>query len=137
MKNRPLILKGNINIKNTDEYIIGKIIKNKNIENKETYIQVLNSENIDLYEKGYKGYIFETEPKKIDLNLINYCYNVKDFQTLKDYDVVEIINNKSIRVLYRDDSEDNAIVVTNQCNSNCIMCPDPDIIRNTKENRDI
>ena len=55
MKNRPLILKGNINIKNTDEYIIGKIIKNKNIENKETYIQVLNSENIDLYEKGYKG----------------------------------------------------------------------------------
>lgn len=137
MKNRPLILKGNINIKNTDEYIIGKIIKNKNIENKETYIQVLNSENIDLYEKGYKGYIFETEPKKIDLNLINYCYNVKDFQTLKDYDVVEIINNKSIRVLYRDDSEDNAIVVTNQCNSNCIMCPDPDIIRNTKENPDI
>lgn len=137
MKNRPLILKGNINIKNTDEYIIGKIIKNKNIENKETYIQVLNIENIDLYEKGYKGYIFETEPKKIDLNLINYCYNVKDFQTLKDYDVVEIINNKSIRVLYRDDSEDNAIVVTNQCNSNCIMCPDPDIIRNTKENPDI
>lgn len=137
MKNRPLILKGNINIKNTDEYIIGKIIKNKNIENKETYIQVLNSENIDLYEKGYKGYIFETEPKKINLNLINYCYNVKDFQTLKDYDVVEIINNKSIRVLYRDDSEDNAIVVTNQCNSNCIMCPDPDIIRNTKENPDI
>lgn len=137
MKNRPLILKGNINIKNTDEYIIGKIIKNKNIENKKTYIQVLNSENIDLYEKGYKGYIFETEPKKIDLNLINYCYNVKDFQTLKDYDVVEIINNKSIRVLYRDDSEDNAIVVTNQCNSNCIMCPDPDIIRNTKENPDI
>ncbi len=137
MKNRPLILKGNINIKNTDEYIIGKIIKNKNIENKETYIQVLNSENIDLYEKGYKGYIFETEPKKIDLNLINYCYNVKDFQTLKDYDVVEIINNKSIRVLYRDDSEDNAIVVTNQCNSNCIMCPDPDIIRSTKENPDI
>ena len=56
MKNRPLILKGNINIKNTDEYIIGKIIKNKNIENKETYIQVLNIENIDLYEKGYKGY---------------------------------------------------------------------------------
>ena len=67
MKNRPLILKGNININNTEEYIIGKIIKNKNIENKETYIQVLNSENIDLYEKGYKGYIFETEPKKIDL----------------------------------------------------------------------
>ena len=47
------------------------------------------------------------------------------------------MNNKIIRVLYRDDSEDNAIVVTNQCNSNCIMCPDSDAVRNTKENPDI
>ena len=42
-----------------------------------------------------------------------------------------------IRDRYRDDSEDNVIVVTNQCNSNCIMCPDSDAVRNTKENPDI
>lgn len=137
MNNRPLILKGNIVIRNEDKYIIGKIIKNKNVFDKEKYIQVLDDENIDLFEKGYKGYIFDNKPKNIDLNKINYCSNVKDYQSLLDFDVVEIVNNKIIRVLYRDDSEDNAIVVTNQCNSNCIMCPDSDAVRNTKENPDI
>lgn len=137
MNNRPLILRGNIIIRNIDEYIIGKIIKNKNIVNKENYIQILDDKNINLFQEGYKGYIFENKPQNINLKKINYCYNINEYQTLLDYDVIEIINNKMIRVLYRDDSEDNAIVVTNQCNSNCIMCPDADVVRNTKENPDI
>lgn len=137
MNNRPLILRGNIVIRNLDEYIIGKIIKNKNVSNKEEYIQVLDDENINLFEEGYKGYIFSNKPQNIKLQKINYCSNIKDYQTLLDYDVVEIINDRMIRVLYRDDSDDNAIVVTNQCNSNCIMCPDSDVVRNTRENPDI
>lgn len=137
MQNRPFILKGNISIKNNDEYIIGKIIKNKNVEEKQEYIQILDNQNINQYEKGYKGYIFENKPQNIDIENINICYEVENFNTLIDYDVVEIVNNKNIKVLYRDDSEDNAIVVTNQCNSNCIMCPDSDVVRNTKENPDI
>lgn len=134
MNNRPLILKGNIILKEANDYIIGKIIKNANVAEKKDYIQVLDDKNVSLFEKGYRGYIFESKPKKIDLENINYCYNVAFLQTLLNYDVVEIINNKMIKVLYRDDSEDNAIVVTNQCNSNCIMCPDADIVRNTREN---
>ena len=135
--NRPLILRGNIIVRNKDKYIIGKIIKNANVQDKENYIQVLDEENINLFQKGYKGYIFENKPQHIELKEINYCNNIKDYETLLSYDVVEIIDNKVIRVLYRDDSEDNAIVVTNQCNSNCIMCPDSDVVRNTKENPDI
>ena len=53
MQNRPFILKGNISIKNNDEYIIGKIIKNKNVEEKQEYIQILDNQNINQYEKGY------------------------------------------------------------------------------------
>ena len=117
MQNRPFILKGNISIKNNDEYIIGKIIKNKNVEEKQEYIQILDNQNINQYEKGYKGYIFENKPQNIDIENINICYEVENFNTLIDYDVVEIVNNENIKVLYRDDSEDNAIVVTNQCNS--------------------
>lgn len=134
---RPLILRGKTVIQNIDKYIIGKVIKNKNIEHKEEYIQILDNSNMNLYEKGYLGYIFESKPKSINLENINYCYEIKNFETLLDYDVIEIVNNKDIKVLYRDDSEDNAILVTNQCNSNCIMCPDSDFVRNTKENPDI
>lgn len=135
MNHRPFILKGNIYIHNKDEYIIAKVIKNKNVneEKKSEYIQVLDNNSLELFEGGYKGYIFESEPKSMDVKNSNYCYNIKYFETLIDYDVVEIINNRWIRVLYRDDSEDNAIVVTNQCNSNCIMCPDAEAIRNTSD----
>ena len=135
MNYRPFVLKGIINVSNKDEYIIGKIIKNKNVndEEKDQYIQVLNDNNLELFTQGYKGYIFENEPKQIDMKNTNYSFNIEHFETLIDYDVVEIVNNKWIRVLYRDDSNDNAIVVTNQCNSNCIMCPDAEIVRNTKD----
>lgn len=137
MNKRPFILRGNININNNDGYIIGKIVKNNNVEDKTGYIQVLDSQNLDLYSEGYRGYIFENKPNKLWLENINYCYNINEYDTLIDNDVVEIINHEWIKVLYRDDSDDNAIVVTNQCNSNCIMCPDSDIVRNTMENPDI
>lgn len=129
MERKSNILNGTINI--NQEYIIGKVIKNGNVDNKQQYIQVLNKENMNIFENGYKAYIFENDsyPKSID----NYCYNVKDIDSLCNFDVIEIINNKNIRVLYRDDSEDNYILVTNQCNSNCIMCPDADSVRNTKD----
>lgn len=138
MNNRPLLLKGKIYIRNRDNYIIGKIIKNKRTNNdKERYIQVLDNNNIDLYEEGYLGYIFQDKPENINLDNINYCYKIMNYDTLIDFDVVEIIDGKFIKVLYRDDSEDNAIVVTNQCNSNCIMCPDSDEVRNIRFNPDI
>ena len=138
MINRPIALKGNIIIRNNDKYIIGKIIKNTNIKDDPSdYIQVLDNESLEKYQKGCKGYIFETQPKHIDLTNINYGYNIKNFETLINYDVIEMLGNGVIRILYRDDSNDNAIVVTNQCNSNCIMCPDSDVVRNTKENPSI
>ena len=138
MINRPLALKGTNIIRNNDEYIIGKVIKNTNIEDDPSkYIQVLDDENIEKYQECCKGYIFENKPKNIDLTDINYGYNIKNFETLINYDVIEMLGNGVIRVLYRDDSDDNAIVVTNQCNSNCIMCPDSDAVRNTKENPNI
>lgn len=131
MNERPLVLRGNINLKY--DYLIGKIIKNKHTEDKTNSILVLDNEYLYLYEPGYKAYIFESIPKNIELKNINYCYQIEKYNTLLDHDVVEIIDNDVIKVLYRDDSDDNAIVVTNQCNSNCIMCPDSDYVRNTKD----
>lgn len=131
MNERPLVLKGNIKL--NSDYLIGKIIKNKHTEEKCNSILVLDDEHLYLYEEGYKAYIFDNIPKNINLKDINYCYQIEKIDTLIDHDVIEIINNDVIKVLYRDDSDDNAIVVTNQCNSNCIMCPDSDFVRNTKD----
>ena len=137
MNSRPLYLKGNIKINNEDEYIIGKIIKNSNVEEKYNFIQVLTKDNMSFFQEGYKGYIFEEFPGSLKSIGGNFCYDVKDINTLINYDVVEIVNNRYIKVLYRDDSEDNIILTTNQCNSNCIMCPDSDGVRKTKFNPSI
>lgn len=43
--------------------------------------------------------------------------------SLAEFDVIEFFSDRNFKVLFRDDSNDNALVVTNQCNSNCVMCP--------------
>ncbi|MBR2744784.1 MAG: His-Xaa-Ser system radical SAM maturase HxsC [Clostridia bacterium] len=130
MKNRPFILKGKISVKSEDYYIIGRLVKNDNTDNKSNYIQIIDKEHIDLYEDGYLGYIFIDWIPAYDLDNINYATDITNVETLINNDVIEMIDDTYIRVLYRDDSGDNFIQVTNQCNSNCIMCPDSDQVRN-------
>lgn len=42
---------------------------------------------------------------------------------LSSFDVIEFYGVDNFTVFYRDVSQDNAVVMTNKCNSNCIMCP--------------
>lgn len=133
MSNRPFILKGNINLINKP--VIGKVIINKNVDEKSYYIQVLDKSNSILFQHGYLGYIFiNWIPENIENQ--NYAYNILGIDTLLNYDVIEL-NYDHIKVLYRDDSEDNFIQVTSQCNSNCIMCPDSEKVRNTNFSYDL
>lgn len=48
---------------------------------------------------------------------------------LAQFDVLEFYDADSFSVFYRDDSQDNAVVMTNKCNSNCIMCPCSELYR--------
>lgn len=50
-----------------------------------------------------------------------------------EYDVFEISNRGNAYKYYDNKSLDNAILVTNRCNSNCIMCPTAEVIRKSNE----
>lgn len=133
MENRPFNLKGKIHI--NEDYIIGRVIKNANVDDKKIYIQVIDIEHKECFEEGYLGYIFDGwTPKNIEG--LNYGVEVFKVDTLIDNDVIELTND-FVHVLYRDDSKDNFILVTNQCNSNCIMCPDSNQVRNNRYIPDI
>lgn len=54
---------------------------------------------------------------------------LSQFEKDQEYDVFEITKEGNCIKLYDTTSLDNAIIVTNACNSNCIMCPTPEIIR--------
>lgn len=54
-----------------------------------------------------------------------------------NYDVFELWENGKLISCYDDDSLDNAFFITGKCNSNCIMCPSPDISRQKGKNSNI
>lgn len=66
--------------------------------------------------------------KKVTFYPSNKEYMLSDDQEREldqyhDYDVVQLSPDGRIRRVFDSSSEDNGIVVTNKCNSNCIMCP--------------
>ncbi|MCB2358619.1 His-Xaa-Ser system radical SAM maturase HxsC [Clostridium estertheticum] len=134
---RPRIVKGKALC---DRKVIGKVIKNSKSGKKEECIQVLSHDYLELFEEGYIGYIFENEEintkieKYLIQNFIPSILGVKTGFFLYD-DVIELNSRvDSIALLYKSDCYENTIVVTNQCNSNCIMCPDSIAIRSVREN---
>lgn len=52
-----------------------------------------------------------------------------EVRKLENYDVVTIDSRGNMRTVYRTASLDNAIVITEMCNSNCVMCPSSDHCR--------
>ena len=54
-----------------------------------------------------------------------------------NYDVYELWENGRLSEYYDDSSMDNYFFVTAKCNSNCIMCPSPDISRQKGGNTNV
>lgn len=118
-------------------YCIGKLIGNPFIasvdttgkrEDKKNCVLLVNGY---LIPKGYKAYIFrDSYAKEYISQFVRQCQDasivseVKNIDILTDFDVIAVSDDGFIQRLYRDNSPDNVLFVTNQCNSNCIMCPD-------------
>lgn len=125
---RPLVINGIIKF---PKIILGRVIKDDTTDNKQKYVQVISYNNSKFFDKGYKAYIFEDSiinndiKSYLDNNKITYLLKTNYVNTLCNNDVVGI-NGESgiINIYYRDNSYDNAIALTNQCNSNCIFCPE-------------
>lgn len=66
-------------------------------------------------------------PENVVLSTEESC--VEQLQEFNNYDVLEIWENGAISRRYNDQSDDNYFFVTGGCNSNCVMCPSPDVSR--------
>ena len=55
--------------------------------------------------------------------------DISKIQRWNNYDVLDILENGLVSRKYNDKSDDNYFFVTGGCNSNCIMCPSPDVSR--------
>lgn len=70
---------------------------------------------------------------------VSFEITVEEYEALNgccNFDVLELDERGNAYRYYNNDSVDNAILVTNRCNSNCIMCPTAEIIRRGNEQYD-
>lgn len=136
-KYRPLFIKGKGGLGICNLFSV--VIEEKVLKTKDNVKIVMNSEN---FEIGYGAYIFQTEDLNEKIvnylmkNKISYIYGVNEIKTLVEKDVVEMNpENFCIRVVYRADSKDNFLMLTNKCNNNCIMCPDS--VKSRTQNKNV
>lgn len=122
--------------------LVGKVtVNNSDID--DNSILVIKDNDYESFKDGFLGYIFESSilPIKLKESLVK---NKIQFITecnidhIDSGDVVKLDSDRnSLKMLYKINSSENVILITNQCNNNCIMCPDSDGIRKTRHNADI
>lgn len=121
-----------------EEVVIGKIGGHSLEVSPTETIQRIGSGQWKDFTEGYKAYLFQDSDTELpssirdylNLNRIPYMTQVNPIEGFADTDVIILNNPKNaIRWAYRADSEDNVLLVTNQCNSNCVMCPDSEALR--------
>ena len=74
--------------------------------------------------------IFDSEliistSKKINNNKLSIAYGISDLSHISEDDIIYIGTDGNIRTMYRVNSNQNALFVTDRCNSNCVMCSQP------------
>lgn len=105
------------------KYRIVSLAKNERTKN-----QLLNNRLSTLYIEEKQAEIY---PEKISFSLNDSEREL--LNTCCDFDVFEIGASGHAYKYYDNSSIDNAILVTNHCNSNCIMCPTAESIRRKNE----
>jgi len=55
--------------------------------------------------------------------------HIKKLHEFNNFDVLEIWETGTLKRVYDDSSNENYFFVTGKCNSNCIMCPSPEVTR--------
>jgi len=114
-------LTGKIN--NFEKKVIGKLTtKKKLFGHKKKMIYLSKGDDLP---KGYLAII--SSNKEYDNNFMNVISEVENINELHDDDIVEIDTNGKISILYDVNSSSNTLFITERCNSNCIMCPQPPI----------
>lgn len=72
---------------------------------------------------GYAGCI--TSQNTANTNQGSLVHSVSGIEALEDGDIVLIIPEGRINIMYQRRVADHTVFMTNRCNSRCIMCPQP------------
>lgn len=113
-------------VKKISRPVIGKVTRfKKTFLQRKKYIFITdNAENTPF---GYLAVISSSTeyPEKKMIPPAIFDVQESSLNTLQEEDVVLLNSNGDIDVLWTVNSQENCILTTEQCNCNCIMCPQP------------
>ncbi len=116
---------GRAAVSNVGATVIGRVTTRRSDDVARRRQEVLLTSNADIADTdGYAGWLLPNYPGPV-LSKVPTAWNVPQLAYLADGDVVAISPNGWVRALYRRASRHNSILMTEQCNSYCLMCSQP------------
>lgn len=108
-----------------ESFIVAKATRFKHkAENNPHYFLLVDSAVI--YSKDYSGnYPIATTGDIESQFQYNCLFNVKEITHIAEDDILYIGTDGNLRTLFRVNSNHNFLLVTERCNSNCLMCSQP------------
>ena len=112
---------------NITDHVVGTITTDINSSDLSSIL--LFKEQIVPEDKNFIGYLTNSSSFQIkdDEKVV---YAVKNLDHLEDGDIICMGNDGVVNTLYRKNSRQNTLIVTERCNSNCLMCSQPPRDRN-------
>ncbi|OBQ56925.1 His-Xaa-Ser system radical SAM maturase HxsC [Tamlana sp. s12] len=104
--------------KNVNEILVLKVTRYRNKLNDSSYCLLIDDFS------DYNGDSIAITTREEQLTCSKQIY-VKTLDHLSEDDIVSIDKRGNIRTLYRVNSRQNSLFVTERCNSNCLMCSQP------------
>jgi His-Xaa-Ser system radical SAM maturase HxsC len=77
------------------------------------------------FSDGFGAYLYFDDSKPVLVEGTNSFVLTDDFSYLTNDDVIRFTSNLNLRVIYRRNVSPNYFMVTEQCNSFCLMCSQP------------
>jgi His-Xaa-Ser system radical SAM maturase HxsC len=108
---------------NVKEPIVGRINTSLIVNDDKQSIYVLDDDSDNLPD-AYTPFITTKDLLVIPEGLLGVT-GVASLNHLKEGDIVSVEPDGYIRTLYRIDANQNTLLTTERCNSNCIMCSQP------------
>ncbi len=107
-----------------DDSIVGYVTRDINKLDENTFL--ILEDNIKISpDKIFKGIITTHKELSLHNTQINIIYKIPSLDHLTDGDIIAISNDGNVNTLYRVNSFQNTLLVTERCNSNCLMCSQP------------
>jgi His-Xaa-Ser system radical SAM maturase HxsC len=108
---------------NINSHLVGKVTRNPDLLDENSFL-LIDSSISEIPSIPFMGVLSRQDEYEAK-NGENVVFKIPTLDHLTEGDIVSVGNDGNINTLYRINSFHNTLLVTERCNSNCLMCSQP------------